>query len=90
MFDLTIKSFRMCFQRFQSTAPRDDSLSGEVGEIGTLAVLTGQFGRGFTALLDEVKLLIFFLITSPMNLADRSFLKQFKTLLIQLSLAISR
>ena len=57
MFDLTINSFPMFFQRFQSTAPRDDSLSGGVVEIGTLALLAGQFGRGVTALLDEVKLL---------------------------------
>ena len=57
MFDLTMNSFPMFFQRFQSTAPRDDSLSGGVVEIGTLATLTGQFGRGVTALLPEVKLL---------------------------------
>ena len=57
MFDLIINSFPMLFQRFQSTAPRDDSLSGGVVEIGTLAPLAGQFGRGVTALLDERKLL---------------------------------
>jgi hypothetical protein len=58
MFDLIINSFPMLFQRFQSTAPsRDDSLSGGVVEIGTLAKLAGQFGRGVTALLPEVKLL---------------------------------
>ena len=47
----------MSFHRFQSTAPSDDSLSGRVVEIGTLAPLAGQLGRGVTALLDEVKLL---------------------------------
>ena len=38
-----MKSFPMSFQTFQSTAPSNDSLSGGVVEIGTLALLAGQF-----------------------------------------------
>jgi uncharacterized membrane protein len=47
----------MFVQRFQSPAPIDDSLSGGVVQIGTLAPLAGLFVRGITALLIEVKLL---------------------------------
>ena len=57
MVDLTMNSSPISFHSFQSTAPRDDSLSGGVVEIGTLAVWAGQFGRGVTALLSELKLL---------------------------------
>ena len=57
MLDLTMNSFPISFQTFHSTAPREDSLSGGVVEIGTLALLAGQFGRGVTALLLELKLL---------------------------------
>ena len=57
MVDLTINSCPTSFHTFQSRAPSDDSLSGGVVETGTLASGVGQFGRGVTALLSELKLL---------------------------------
>ena len=37
-------------------APNDEALCGGVVEIGTLAEGVGQFGRGVTALLADLKL----------------------------------